>query len=865
MRTITGTTVLCGLLAVCVAPVAHGEPTAATTQPAQEEPAAANAVRDVDEASTDPSEASAELETIPLPQRVDPPPLPAVGEDKRLDEIVVTAQKTSKLQLIKDVPISISVVDEKFIANWGITDVREAMLFVPNVRVESAGFFSSPRVRGFSVNNNNKAFEPPAGFALDGIPYARAEYFNAAVFDIERIEALRGPQGTTFGKNTTAGLIHVITKNPSADWEGAIDLQAGDLDRRRVEAVVSGPVISDFMNFRIAALYDERDGFIRNTTAEVSPVADSKLRGQGRRGVRAKLAFPELLGTSTIISAETVKLDSRGVGAELFHASERVQSVLRRYDPDADFELNNYVASIDAADGREVMIKTFNAESRLELGPWQLVALGGFSEMKNKLDVDADFTPAPALFLADRDRSPTATVEFRAEPGEMAGLFGLQDLFGADLGHTTLLTGVFYQHREIRDGGFRFTLEPVPYLELSAAAGEDDPPNAVLEMLPPEVLDALFSAVPANPPGGGGLSEQSYQGFDQWSDAYAVFGQAEWSFYPRWTFQLGLRLSKEDKNAKWNSIYTSASPPVLLRAAGIEEFTAKRDISEEQLQPKLSLNYRATEDLSLFAHWARAYKGGGFNAFAYSGVDDQLVYDPEIANDYGIDVKGSLFDGSAQYNISFYRLDIDDFQVLTNEPDPLVLGLGVTKVENAPKARAQGVEADITWRLTTWLTVLGTLAVNDTEYLDFKFNACPADRDGAMGAGSTDADPSDPRCDATGKPFPYTPKYNATLFSMINWPITGNAIFSVGGGFEYMSSQFLDTDLDERKTQDAFFRYRANIGISNPKSGWSFKIVGENLTDERSSLRNNDLLAGLFINIQEQPRQIYGQFRYTFF
>ena len=118
-----------------------------------------------------------------------PEPVPAEksADMIRLDTVQVTAQK--KLQVIETVPISMSVVDAKFIANWAITDMRTAMLFVPNVKIEEAGFFSSPRGRGFSFNNNTKAFEPPAGVALDGIPYTRVEYFNSAIFDIKRVGA----------------------------------------------------------------------------------------------------------------------------------------------------------------------------------------------------------------------------------------------------------------------------------------------------------------------------------------------------------------------------------------------------------------------------------------------------------------------------------------------------------------------------------------------------------------------------------------------------------------------------------------------------------------------------------------------------
>lgn len=755
-------------------------------------------------------------------------------------------------------PISLSVVDQKFIASWGITDVREAMLFVPNVKVEEAGFFASPRVRGFSFNNNNKAFEPPAGIALDGIPYTRVEYFNAALFDVQRIEALRGPQGTTFGKNTTAGLIHVVTQNPTDDFVGYADVQRGELDRLRVEAAVGGSLIAGLVNFRIAGLHDERDGFIHNTTAALVPGLPGRLRSQGRKGLRAKLDFVDLSGATLRLSAETVELESGGAGAELFNASERIQTVLRRYDPQVDFEKNNYTASIDQPDGRIAKIDTINAEAGASLGEWNLVALAGHSVLKNRLQVDTDFTPAPAIFGQDRDRSPTTSFELRAESPQFDGLFGLPSLFGADLGSSTLLVGLYHQHREIAGDGFEFRIGTLPFLELTLAGSQDAPAEALLSALPPQIIGLLFTLIPTSPPGGDNLYEEVKQGFEQQADASAVFGQFEWSFAPHWSAQLGLRYSVEDKSARWNSVYTSPGPSLLLPLAGISQFSAERAQSEEQFQPKLSLNWQPTDALSLFLHWARAYKGGGFNAFAFRDRDDELEFQPEVATEWGFDFKGSLLDGRAKLNVSLYRLDIDDFQVLTRIPDALTVGLGVTKVENAAKARAQGIEADFTWLATEWLTLIGTAAFNDTEYRDFKTNDCPADME------NTDGD-DDRRCDASGKPFAFAPRQSYTLFANFNFPIGDRGLrWSFGGGAEFQSLQFLDIDLDPRKTQDAFFRYRANIGISHPQQGWSLRVFGENLSDAHTSIRQGDVIPGLFVNIQEAPRQFYAQLRYEF-
>ena len=784
-----------------------------------------------------------------------PEPVPAEksADMIRLDTVQVTAQK--KLQVIETVPISMSVVDAKFIANWAITDMRTAMLFVPNVKIEEAGFFSSPRVRGFSFNNNNKAFEPPAGVALDGIPYTRVEYFNSAIFDIKRVEVLRGPQGTTFGKNTTAGLVHIITADPGNKQQGFIDLQGGQLDRKRAEAAFSTPLFDNTVQLRLAGFIEERDGFIQNTTARVSPIAAPELRGVDRHGLRAKLRFPDVFGSQFKLAVESVKLGSLGAGAELFHASERIQEVLRRYDPDTDFVKGNFIASIDEPDGRRVGIDTVSGEWTRGFGDWNVVALAAHSVLKSQLDIDTDFSPAPAIFGHDQDRSPSTTFELRTETPQFGGLFGL---CSERCGHSSLLGGVYLQRRDIEGSGFRFRIGTVPFLELTAAAQQDQPFQDLLDTLPPELVGQLFSPIPANPPGGGGANEEVQQGFEQHARATALFGQAEWNFTERWALQLGLRMNWEKKDAAWNSRYTQGMPNPVLRAAGISEFMATREIKEDQLTPKVSLNYKLGDDTHLFLHYARAYKGGGFNAFAFRDMDDELAYGPETAVEWGLDIKSVLMAGRLKANLSFYRQDIDDFQVLTRVPDALTIGLGVTKVENAAKARAQGVEGDLTWLVSRWFTVMGAVGFNDTEYLDFKTNDCPADMD------NTDGDDDD-RCDATGRPFAFAPRLNGTLLGNLRLPIGGSGLeFTLGGATEYMSKQYLDIDLDERKVQEPFFRYKASVGIGNPKRGWSFRVHGENLTNERTSIRQGDIVPGLFVNLQDPPRTVFGQLRWSF-
>ncbi|MGH8428972.1 MAG: hypothetical protein ACREUF_01075, partial [Solimonas sp.] len=160
--------------------------------------------------------------------------------------------------------------------------------------------------------------------------------------------------------------------------------------------------------------------------------------------------------------------------------------------------------------------------------------------------------------------------------------------------------------------------------------------------------------------------------------------------------------------------------------------------------------------------------------------------------------------------------------------------------------------------MASWLRWFVTVGYNDTEYLNFPNNECPPDRD------NQDGD-DNPLCDATGKPFAFAPKENGSITAQFTPPFRlGGVDFNVAVSGEYASDQFVDIDLDDRKIQEAYWRYRASIGFGNSAQGWSFKLIGENLTDEVTYIRQGDLAPKQFVGIAEPPRQIYGQFRWAF-
>ncbi|MGH7897199.1 MAG: TonB-dependent receptor domain-containing protein, partial [Candidatus Binatia bacterium] len=224
-----------------------------------------------------------------------------------------------------------------------------------------------------------------------------------------------------------------------------------------------------------------------------------------------------------------------------------------------------------------------------------------------------------------------------------------------------------------------------------------------------------------------------------------------------------------------------------------------------------------------------------------------------------------FLDDAATLNVTLFRQDVTDFQVLTLPPNSVA-----TTVVNAGEARSQGLELDALWLPASWLTIGGALAFNDSEFLSFVFGQCSFDRPDTDGNG-------DGRCDVTGQPLFRTPKWKSTLVGNARTPaqsIVGlrsvallDGVDLLGGlTFEYQDVQYLERTFDPRVRQAPFFRFGTNLGFASSRHGWSARVVVENLTDEPTSvlIRDVPLGGGNFAKIPEPQRLVFASVRWEF-
>jgi outer membrane receptor protein involved in Fe transport len=794
------------------------------------------------------------------------PTAPAAASRGRvIEEIIVTAQKRE--ENVHDVPISMSVLDGNFISENAVTDFKDIAELVPNARVDNNGEFNDVRIRGFGSPLSNKAFEQSVGLVIDGIPYGRREYFLGPLFDLERVEVLRGPQGTLFGKNTTAGLFNVITKKPTDEYTGFVQGEYGELDRAHFSAGIGGPLWRNWLNFRLSGLAEQRDGYMVNTTAPFSDAANPRASGRERKGIRAQLALPDLAGANIVLSYEHVDVDLDAGGWEFRILDERTKPFFRAYDPNADFVPFNYRGSVDQSLRLKQHFDTLVLNASYELRKWTLNLVGGYAMLDEKAkNADPDFTPAPIFFSSDKDENPQTTAELRATSPSLPGFLGLEHLFGRSLGTSDLTVGGFYQRREINNSARPIGINALVTAQFLACQGL--PLNAVgglpvVTIIPPGVI---VPGCGVNIPKNARLFEETTGFFEQSGNAYAGFGQMNWHLLDRWTLQYGMRLTWEDKQAT-NRRITSAGTGVAFSALGIRPFTKSLSRDEFAFTPKVGLIYDWSDNLNLFATWARGFKSGGFNELASNADNlDNLQFKPEETTSWEVGSKMRLLDGAATANVSLYWQNATDLQVFTVQPSTAIVS-----VTNAGEARSRGVEADAAWLATDWLTIRGAMAFTDAKYLKFPFGDCTSDRPNTDGDG-------DPRCDLSGKPLYRTPKWTVTSGPSMRFPLASilgserlprfiaEVALVSALTVEYEDTQFVDRTDDPRTRQPSFFKLNGSVGFEDARRGWSLRFHAENITDEATvtQAREVTLGPGKFVQVLEAPRLVFGSFRWSF-
>lgn len=731
--------------------------------------------------------------------------------DEALPVIVVTAQKISQTQ--EQVPASLSLVSGETFRESGSTSFTDLQDYAANVAISLSGSAGTFGIRGLTTPDTNTAFDPSVGTVVDGVSYGRSNFLIGLFHDIDHVEVLRGPQGTLFGKNATAGLFNVTTNAPRPGFSAGADVLASSYGTVSVRPVLNQP-IGESAALRLSGNYEFGDGARLDNT-----FLDRNEDNTRQATTRARLRLLPSDDLTIDVGAFHSRQDAHFNIFQFTQATPEMLAMARTYDPKTETRLDdhnsaNYPSREKANLSSLSTTLQYQAPDFLQLIDPTIVSITGWAQAKTlNRDFDADFTAAP--FLSDTLAKPSLYRQFTQELRIAAHA---PDLFGWGHG-VTFVTGLYFFDSRF-DTSDIFAVE-----DLGAAFSYITAANAgsLARGLPPGTIGGLAGSLGAPLSTVLGLldpltspilgpSQSASVKLDQDAQAYAYFGQFEHRFLPEWALIGGLRWGVERKDGRASSVAEGVLVPLI---ADQENHDTGLSRIEHDLSPKVGFKWIPSKDLNAYLTWAQGYKSGGFNALPLTPRN--LEYDAERAEgiEAGTKFRGELFGTPLRASLALFSTTFDDLQVSTFRNGGFV-------ILNAARARSRGFEAETFWMPLRGATVQASVGYAQARYLSYPDAPARAD----SGAQTQDLG---------GRPLAFAPRWTANLTPSMTLPLTDAFLTTFAISASYRDKRYLDLDDDPRKRQSAATVLDLRVILQGFDTPWSLMLVGHNLTDERIS------------------------------
>ena len=670
--------------------------------------------------------------------------------------IVVTARRRQESS--QDVPIAVSVVGGEHIDATGSFNVGRLQQLTPTLQFYS----SNPRntavnIRGIGVpfGLTNDGIEQGVGIYVDDVYYSRVASATFDFLDVAQIEVLRGPQGTLYGKNTTAGAINITTRQPTFTPEGSIEASLGNLDFRQAKAALSGP-LGDTVAARVALSYTDRNGTLFNTAT------GGDINEQNNFGIRGQLLWeagdaldinlaadwsrqnPDCCGTVFVGTGATQRPLNRqfdALAAALSYAVPSTDPFDRIADLDAPLSAVNELGGVALKANWEIGPGTLTSISALRFWDWQPAN-------------DRDFLGLPITTLS---QNPSQQDQYTQELR-----------YSGKLGPAEFVLGAFGYYQEIRTRG---TQAQGP----AASRWLINPSNPLSNE--PTVLD--------------GLTATNDIRLDNVSAA--LFGQASWHVTDRLTLQPGIRINYDRKDGSYVSLVTngdgqvvtfeSTDPRVVAQRAVLAPQSFETTFSDWNLSYDFTASYELADNILAYATYAKSFKSGGINLNGVptdatgASIIAAATVAPESVNHLEVGIKAQFFDRRLTANLAAFHTEIDDYQALVTNGQ-----LGVLRgyLANADKVRSQGVEFDLSFRPNPRFNLYVNGAYTDADYVRFTDAPCPPELSGGTTAlpGQTPSAPGTPggispeNCDISGERLPGISRWAFSYGGEYNQPMT---------------------------------------------------------------------------------------------
>ncbi len=751
----------------------------------------------------------------------------AAEDETAPTEIIVTAQK--RQERLQDVPLAVSVIGGEAVANSGKPSLEGATQLVPSLNFVKAGTALNQTLflRGLGTTSLSIAFDPTVSTVLDGVVFSRSAEAFTDLVDIERIEVLRGPQSTLFGRNASAGVINITSRRPSdtvgAELEGAFYFNNGN--EYRVRGSVDLPLGAKVRS-RTTAFYNKYDGNIFN----VAPGVNRRVNGLKHWGIRSIVeAEPSETVKLTLIgdyhkNNDDCCADVIG-GAPLFGATSTtpgvvnaanlalIETVLPKLQGDKTRTINQNLITQTIETGYG-----FSAQADIELGTQTVTSITAWRNFANNEIRDGDFYPTAYI------NSPQSH-----DTGPQTGHTFSQELRLTSPGNQFFdyVLGLYYSNTYTK------RIFQRDNVICAAATGA---------VIPTTSLTPCSSTLAA--PSVTAFGRATY---DAKAQNMAVFGQGTFNLSDDLRVIAGARYTSDQIDVSFIRVTSpgnrASQPPfdagvlaeynrlvalgTALTAAqsAAAPFTngvpLQTKTTSDNFSGKAGLQYDFSQDMTGYATYTRGYKGPAFNLFFNLQPTGLKALEPETSNAYEIGLKNSFMGGALTLNLAGFYAKYENFQA--NNPDTLVIN-GVTSVigrfTNAGSVSTRGVEVDLSYRPSRDFTISGGAAYTDAKIDQFKVPALRTPNDIVP----------------NGTRLPYAPKFKGSL--SLDYRIRTGSSFDVALGLQgnYQSDQdaTLTPDPVIRRAAliDSYGILNASVALVDADDKFKITFVARNLFDQ---------------------------------
>jgi len=572
-------------------------------------------------------------------------------------EIVVTSQK--RTERLQDVPLAVTALSGDTLASRQINDTNALANAIPSLTYTQNNNVSNStfRIRGIGTSLFNQGSESSVSTVVDGVVLARQAQGFVDLADIERVEVLRGPQGTLFGKNATGGVISVVTARPTHEWTGRAEATIAEQDEYRVKGTVSGP-LADTLRARLSGFYNDVGGHIDNVAT------GNDKNGFRSWGLRGKLDWDAAERLNLLLTADYRKTDADCCQPQYLQVTTPLLASL--IAPVVAGRHNRQV-NIDTPSFNDTRQWIVSLEGNLELGDHTLTSVTAWQKFDFDNNVDVDGLPYDGPLLL-----PYGQSKYLLNGGPAGVRQFTQELRLTSPEHRplTYVLGLYYLDLDLTRGFRR---------RLQSCAGGTTTVGAVC----PNVTN-----------------------LSTWHEAsgetrqWAAFGQAEWNVIDRLSLIGGWRLQRETVRYAGNrpgTALVSGDTPLMAASIG-DGSTADTDLSG-----KIGLQYRFSPNAQAYVTWTRGYKGAAYDLEVSADFANQRAVRPETVKAWEAGVKLDLFDRLLTVNTALFYADYTDLQVQAAQTDPITNTTSFVPT-NAGSARTKGVEIEFTARPARGLT-----------------------------------------------------------------------------------------------------------------------------------------------------------------